>query len=432
MHDDAARPRLHFTARSGWINDPLGLTFHAGRFHLFYQYVPNQTVWVTEQCWGHATSVDLLHWAEGEVALAPGDGDDGIWSGCLVRRDDGSAALFYTTIERATAQIGRARLARPVDDAWVAWTKHDVVAELPDGVGAVEFRDPFVVHDGTAWRMVIGAGLADGTAAALTYVSDDLEAWSYDGILASRHGSQDDSVRTGAMWECPQLFRLGDRWVLAVSVWDPGVERFEAYAIGDLVGGRFLAETWARLSYGPSYYAGSVFADGDTAGLIYWLVGVADPAGRWTGAHSVPHRLALEDDRVVARPHPAVAAARSGEPVAIRNGSARVARTADLEWTLDAPTATGELTVGGDGRDGDAGDDVHARLEVSAGSLVVHVGDRSWTMPTGGGDLRVLLDGPVLEVFGAFGTLAAPIPGNGESRTILVSGAGQVRAHELR
>src|SRR5659263_510510 len=74
-----------------------------------------------------------------------------------------------------------------------------------------------------------------------------------------------DSVWTGAMWECPQFFRLSDRWVLAVSVWDPVNPRYEAYAIGDLVEGRFVAETWGRLSYGPSFYAGSAFTDADAA-----------------------------------------------------------------------------------------------------------------------------------------------------------------------
>jgi len=429
MHDDVTRPRLHFTAQSGWINDPLGLTLHDGRCHVFYQYVPDQTVWTTEQCWGHATSEDLLHWTEGEVALAPGDGDDGVWSGCLVVPDDGPAALFYTTVERATAQIGRARLARPVDETWTAWTKHDVVAELPDGVDAVEFRDPYVVHDGKCWRMIIGTGLADGTAAALSYVSDDLESWSYDGILASRHGSEVDPVRTGVMWECPQLFRLADRWVLAVSVWEPGAERFEAYAVGDLVEGRFVAKTWARLSYGPSYYAASAFADDGAAGLVYWLVGVADPAGRWTGAHSVPHRLELEGGLVVARPHPAVAAARRGDPVTFREGSARLPWVADLEWTLGAQTPTGTLTIGGD-RGGDA--DVQALLEVGEGRLVVRVGERSWTMPTDSGDLRVVLDGPVMEVFGVCGTVAVPLASTSETRTISVSGDGWVTAHALR
>lgn len=434
MHDDVTRPRLHLTAASGWINDPLGLTRHDGRFHVFYQYVPDQTVWTTEQCWGHATSVDLLHWTEGEVALRPGDGDDGVWSGCVVVPDDGPVALFYTTVERSTAQIGRIRLARPADDTWQAWTKHDVVAELPAGVDAVEFRDPWVVHDGARWRMVVGAGLADGTAAALSYVGDDdLASWTYDGVLASRHGSSVDPVRTGVMWECPQLFRLADRWVLAVSVWEPGEERFEAYAVGDLVDGRFVARTWARLSYGPSYYAASAFADDGAAGLVYWLVGVDDPAGRWTGAHSLPHRLELDSDRVIARPHPAVAAARTGEPVTFRGGSARLPWVADLEWTFDGPAPTGALTVrgGGEGGDGHGDDDAQARLEVGGGSVVVHVGERSWAMPMGAGDLRVVLDGPVLEVFGSCGTLAAPVASTGEFRTLSVSGDGQVRAYAL-
>ncbi len=426
MPDDAARPRLHFTARSGWINDPLGLTHHDGRFHLFYQYAPDQSEWVTEQCWGHATSEDLLHWTEGAVALAPGDGDDGVWSGCVVAPADGPAALFYTTIERATSRIGRVRLARPDDEAWTAWTKHDVVAELPPGVDAVELRDPFVLHDGTCWRMLLGAGLADGTAAALTYVSANLASWRYDGVLASRPGAADDPVRTGVMWECPQLVRVGDRWVLVVSVSDGGADRFAACAVGELVAGRFVADSWQRLSYGPSPYAASAFTDG-APGLIYWLIGVADPDGRWTGAHSVPHLLALEGGRVVARPHPAVAGARRGVPVVRRDDAAPLPPTADVEWTLDRGPATGTARLAvadGTGRE-------QVRLEHRAGTLTVHVGDEAWQLPVGGQRARVLADGPVLEVFGDAGTFAAPIRGAGQPRTLTASGPAEARVHGL-
>ena len=426
MTSDVDRPRLHFTAQTGWINDPLGLTYHRGRYHLFFQYLPGGAAWGPEQHWGHATSDDLLHWAEGEVALAPGDGDYGVWSGSIAVPPVGPAALFYTTVDAPGDQIGRVRLAHPTDESWTSWTKKDVVAQLPDGVDATALRDPYVFHDGSTWRMLLGGGLADGTAAALSYRSGDLEAWTYDGLFASRHESETDPVRTGSMWECPQVFPLADRWVLSVSVWDPGEPQYQAYAVGDLVDGRFVAEAWGRLTYGPSYYAGSAFTDAHGARcLIYWLRGIADPAGVWTSAHSLPHTLRLDGTRVIAAPHDAVVAARTDGPPALREAGVELPRAVDLVWTLEHPDAVASLVV-------TDGDRVPLRLEAKEGKVVVSVGESRWDMPIGGADLRVVLDGPVAEVFTSGGVLAVPATGGAEVRTVTASGRGTVLGHPLR
>jgi beta-fructofuranosidase len=425
MTTDVSRPRLHFTAQAGWINDPLGLTFHGGQYHLFFQFVPGQTVWGPRQRWGHATSDDLLHWTEGPVALAPGDGDDGVWSGSIAVPEDSPAALFYTTVDLNDVQVGRARLARPVDDAWNQWVKKDVVAELPAGVDAIAFRDPYVFHDGTTWRMLMGAGLADGTATALTYQSDDLETWTYAGPLAARHRSETAPLWMGAVWECPQMFRLGERWVLTVSVWEPIVPYYEAYAIGDLVDGRFVAESWGRLSYGPSYYAASAFAAKDgTRGLIYWMRDVDDPLGAWASAHSLPHQLTLQDERLVASPTPDVIAARTGQMASARASAIEVPWLVDLEWILDTPGSAATIAASGDGVD-------HFRIEVREAELTAMVDDASWAMPLLDAVVRIVIDGPVVEIFTTGGVLGFPIPSTGMSRTLSVSGASILTSHDL-
>ncbi len=295
------RPRLHFTATRGWINDPLGLTHHDGRYHLFFQAVPGSTTWATEQHWGHATSPDLLHWTPAGTALSPGDGDDGVWSGSIAVPDDGPAALFYTSARHPDTHLGHTRVARPDDVSWRTWTKGRVVVTPPVDMDLLALRDPFVTHDGTSWLMLLGAGLRDGTATALAYRSTDLHTWAYDGPLAERHSSLTEPW-TGEMWECPQLFRAGGRWVLLVSAWSPRGPGHEAYAVGDLVGGRFVADTWHRLTYGDSLYAGAHFRDAAGApGLVHWLRGVTDPGGRWAGAHSLPHAVDVVGDRLVVR-----------------------------------------------------------------------------------------------------------------------------------
>lgn len=426
--DDAARPRLHLTARSGWINDPIGLTHHGGRYHVFFQHVPGSAVWAPEQHWGHATSTDLVHWREEPVALSPGDGDDGVWSGGVVVPEGGRPTAFYTSADASAEHLGRVRVAWPADDAWRTWTKGPVVAGPPEGVDLAAVRDPFVTHDGDAWLMVLGAGLADGSGAALAFRSDDLARWTYDGVLASRPAAAADPW-TGEIWECPQLVRVDDRWALVVSAWGGGHPGFEAYALGDLRGGRFVAERWHRLTYGPSLYAGSAFRDAAGApGLVHWLRGVRDPGGRWAGAHSVPHRLAVVGDRLEVAPHPAVL--RAATAVAgPEDGSPRsVVGACHVEW---------RVTDGDDGADGAErtatlalrrADHVAARLEARGPRLAVRCGDAAWEMPFAGRAV-LLVDGPVLEVFaggvvGAAALPAAPAPTTFEA----TAGALRVRA----
>src|SRR3954471_487360 len=111
----AMRPLLHFTAGAGWINDPHGLTYRDGTYHLFFQHLPTASAWAPDCHWGHATSPDLLRWTEQPVALRPGDGDDGCWSGSVVAPGDGDAALFYTSVRAPNLELGRVRRARPAD-----------------------------------------------------------------------------------------------------------------------------------------------------------------------------------------------------------------------------------------------------------------------------------------------------------------------------
>lgn len=424
MTTDGARPRLHLTPRSGWINDPLGLTFHDGRYHLFFQHVPGRTTWSPAQHWGHATSADGLHWEELDVVLSPGEGDDGVWSGAVVPAP-GQAAILYTAVDVPDVQVGRVRIARPTDDTWTTWTKGPVVATLPDGVDAIAYRDPYVFHDGDHWRMLMGAGLRDGTAAALVHTSDDLESWRDDGVLAARHGDETDPLWTGTVWECPQLFPVADRWVLVVSVWEPEVPHYVAYAIGSYAGGRFRAESWGRLSYGPAYYAASAFTDADgDRGLIYWLRGIDDPDGRWSSAHSLPHRLIVEGERVVAAPPAAVDALRTGTVEIDGTTAARRATlpaVCDVEW---AATAGSELRMTARDRAGEAS------LAASGTTLRVRTPDGEWSVPLVDPRVRLILDGPVLEVFTTAGVLATHTPWNTGGATVDVH-RSTARLHRL-
>ncbi len=392
----STRPLLHLTAETGWVNDPYGVRFVDGRYHVFFQHVPGSATWAAEQHWGHAVSEDLLRWQELPVALAPDAEDHGIWSGCVVHdaEDPAGATLLYTAVRHPDLHLGRVRAARPVDATWTRWTKGAVVLGPPPDLALTALRDPFVVRDGDRWRMVVGAGLADGTGLALTTTSPDLRSWGPLAELARRHRDEVEPVWTGSVWECPQLIRVADRWVLVVSVWDEEVTRHEAWAVGDLVDGRFEPQRWGRLSHGPAHYAASAFED--AAGrpcLLHWLRGVADPDGGWAGAHSVPHVLDLDGDRLVVRPHPVVDGLRGSGP------GDEDATAWDVEVALGpGHGATAAVLLGGG-----------ERLDLDAGALRLSTAEGRWSMPAPDGRLRLLLDGPVLEVFGAAGVLGAAV-----------------------
>jgi beta-fructofuranosidase len=427
MSASQTRPHLHLTVDEGWINDPLGLTYHGGKYHLFFQYVPGQTEWGPHCHWGHATSDDLLQWSLEAVALAPGEGDDGCWSGCLVALPDEPAAMFYTTVSLDDIQVGRVRVAHPVDANWTSWEKEKgIVAELPAGLEAIAYRDPFVFHDGERWQLLMGAGLADGTATALVHSSEDLQSWRYDGQLASRHTSDIEPLWTGSVWECPQLFPLGDKWVLTVSVWEPAVPHYEAYAVGSYSEGRFTPEHWGRLTYGPSYYAGSTFTDADgRRGLIYWLRGVDDVEGRWASANSIPHVLSLLDgETVVAEPHPNLKARRLAGTALETGIPATVSALVDIDWTLLPAPDAARLSI-----EDEAGRPV-LMLCAQHGELRAETAAGAWTMPLSGAGVRVVIDGPVCELFNDAGVMALPLP---PVRTLGVTagGAGQATAHAL-
>jgi beta-fructofuranosidase len=397
------RPLLHFTAGAGWINDPLGLTYRDGTYHLFFQYLPTASHWAPDCHWGHATSPDLLRWTEQPVALRPGDGDDGCWSGSVVTPGGHDAALFYTSVRQPNLELGRVRRARPADAGWRSWIKEDVVVEAPENLDVTTFRDPFVFRDRDTWRMLVGATRAGGTAVAFGYRSTDLRRWQSTGPLAQRSGSETAAVWTGTLWECIQLLPVDDRHLLVMSVFDRGVPYYIACAVGTYDDGGFQPEGWYRLTYGPAVYAASAYRDDrDRPGLIGWLRGVADADGGWTGAISVPMLLGLDERRhPTVRPHPNVGQGR-GDPPA---DHWPVGAAVDVEWSPRAGSVDTLTIVDGRGAP-------LAEIRTTDGALTLADSGAdadAWTMPWPGGDVRLLLDGPVLEVFCGGALMAAPL-----------------------
>ena len=421
MNAQELRPAFHFTAAEGWINDPLGVTWKDGQYHLFYQYVPGRTTWASNCHWGHATSPDMIAWTEQGVAVAPGDGDDGVWSGSIVTGTDGAATMFYTSVTEPDIGIGTVRTATPDDASWNSWTKGPKLMTAPD-LGVVAYRDPFVFRDGGQWRMFVGAGLEGGTAAAVAYSSEDLSAWTLDGIAAQRSGTDTEPVWTGTMWECPQLFEIDGSHVLVTSIWEDDVLHYVAYGVGSYSGGTFTARSWGQLSYGKSYYAPSFFRDKDGApSLIFWVRGVISPEGTWASALSVPHTLTLDGDTLVAAPH-ADLEGYSG-PGHLEQPGAGVFEAvldggADLRCAVTAGTVISVATPAGPlatlRHDGDG-------IEVTADGNPDF--DNVFFPADEGTGLRVIIDAGVLEISGSRGIMAVPLPIVDVPVTLTVTGA---------
>jgi beta-fructofuranosidase len=304
---DRSFPAVHPRPATGWLNDPNGLAFVDGRWHVFFQFHPHSARHAAIH-WGHVSSPDLLTWAQEPVALAPRGGEldaFGCWSG-VVTVDEGTPTAVYSAVLDAD---GRSSVLLARGDAELrTWTQGTrPIADTPPGVAHV--RDPFLLEVEGRRFALQGAGLADDRGAVLAWSCDDLEDWTYLGVVLV---SSPDLV-PAAVWECPQLFRLGDRWVLVLSLIeefgrpDPGPV---VALLGDLVVGEgltFVPDTVTAVDTGRAFYAPQVLVQPDRVLLWGWSweqgrsAAESDAAG-WAGVLTLPRELTLDGDVLVSTP----------------------------------------------------------------------------------------------------------------------------------
>lgn len=310
LRDDPHRPQYHFTPPRNWMNDPNGLIQWNGCYHLFYQHHPFGPLWGSMH-WGHAVSDDLVHWSDLPIALSPSHGmcdEDGVFSGCAVD-DGGTSTIVYTGVRRPDQLVCLATS----DDDLTRWVKEPANPVLPDyppalellrsDDGAIHFRDPSVWREGGHWKMIVGSGIRGVGGAVLLYGSPDLRRWTYEGpLLVGNEGSR-EPIWTGSMWECPQLFPLGDRHVLLISVWHDRQLHYPAYLVGTYSEGRFWPQHAAILDPGSHYAPQTLFDDQGRRLIIGWLreqrSREAQATSRWNGAMSIPWLLSLGPDHLL-------------------------------------------------------------------------------------------------------------------------------------
>lgn len=303
------RPQFHFSPKAHWMNDPNGMVYHNGTYHLFFQYYPEAKIWGPMH-WGHATSKDMVHWKEQPIALYP-DSLGYIFSGSAVVDvnntsgfgKDGKAPLvaIFThhnpVLEKQkTGRHEYQSIAYSLDEG-KTWTKYSGNPVLQNP-GISDFRDPKVrwYEPQKKWVMTLA------TKDRITfYSSPDLKKWARESEFGADAGAH------GGVWECPDLFPLTHNgkqvWVLIVNINPGGPNKGSAgqYFLGDFDGKTFTAHSketkW--LDYGADNYAAVTFANtGDRVLLMGWMsnwqYANQVPTDPWRSANTISRELGLK------------------------------------------------------------------------------------------------------------------------------------------
>lgn len=302
------RQDYHFMAQTGWINDPNGLIYYKGKYHIFYQYNPYYGHW-DYMHWGHAVSGDLVRWEHLSLALAPSETYDdhyrgGCFSGSAIEHD-GKLFLMYTGCTNNGNGFEQTQCIAFSEDG-IHFEKYEgnPVLTAPEGVPKHLFRDPKVwEHDGK-YYMICGASKKN-LAQALLYVSEDMFHWDFFSVLAQSRGEW------GYMWECPDFFPLGDKYVLLVSPMGAG-ERTCVYMVGDFSyeTGKFVWNVSGEIDWGFDFYAPQSFVDGKGRRIVIgwanawdWMPFWKDwgPTYRegWCGSFAVPRQIKMNADHTL-------------------------------------------------------------------------------------------------------------------------------------
>jgi fructan beta-fructosidase len=353
------RPALHFTARSNWLNDPNGLIFIDGRWHMFFQHNPAAMVHGPMH-WGHAISTDLAQWEELPIALYP-DALGECFSGSAVAAAEGTTGegigrdeilLFYTAHQKtAEGKDHQTQCLAIANRELTTFRRHPANPLIPNP-GLHCFRDPKVIwHAPTArWVMVVTEGQA-----VRFYSSADALDWRHDSSFGADRG-----FHNGGPWECPDIFSLphpatgAPVWVLAVGAQGARGELSRVqYFLGDFDGGTFTgsgaADDILWLDHGPDCYATQSWAGGTPQRTsISWMSNLSyagrTPTTGFRGAMTLPHELKLVETPSglrIAQTIPAKVDARF-ERLAFRSGSAK---PSSVTYRLEAGLAATEQEV---------------------------------------------------------------------------------------
>ena len=295
------RPLYHHTPQYGWMNDPNGMFYMpssptgndgktgaaGGVWHLYYQYNPYGSQWENMH-WGHSTSRDLVHWESQPIALEP-DWLGSIFSGSCVTTGD-SVVAFYTSA--GMHQTQSMAVSKDGGRSFKKYSGNPIMftSDVPD------FRDPkaFWNEDAKMWNLILAAGQE-----MRIYSSKDLKQWQYESSFGKEYGNH------SGVWECPDLFKLDDKWVLICNINPGGPFGGSAtqYFVGHFDGHKFTCESMPKVTkwmdYGKDHYATVSFYNAPEnrrvvlAWMSNWQYANQVPTKQFRSANSIPRDLGL-------------------------------------------------------------------------------------------------------------------------------------------
>ena len=437
ISEDVNYPRYHFTAPEGWMNDPNGLIFYNGLYHLFFQYrpilfenssadgssftMPNKIAWghatstdpfhwkdmPVAMCWGHATSTDLFHWKDMPVAMWPDAPFDikGVCSGNSILSPDGTPCALYTGNANGHQETYGV-LAVAQDERLCEWKKQVVMSEPPYEGTKTHWDAQLWKKDGIYYQLC--GARKNGAGAANLYTSTDLKKWDF----ASTIYSQD----IDSFWELPYLIESNGKFALFV-----GAQKTNPYWIGtfDYQTLTFIpdspeplnADTGTYYSYNPS------MIDADGRRLMFgWITGPESPCNAvpyWQGVQSIPREIEILNGVLSQRPATELDSLKyfsmelgnvqlTSTPFVIKDTT----NAYELRFTLESVTSSDTVITF---KSDDVSDPTIARLIISPDGTVTFEGNTTVSTKqmfdaSSGASFRIFADGSVFEIYAQSGT----------------------------
>ena len=350
------RPLYHHTPAYGWMNDPNGMFFNDGVWHLYFQHNPYGSQW-ENMTWGHSTSTDLIHWTFQGDPIQP-DAWGAIFSGSSVVDKNNTAGFGENAIVALYTSAGENQtqsMAYSTDNG-KTFTKYDgnpiITSNVPD------FRDPhmFWNEDIKKWNMILAAGQQMNI-----YSSDNLKDWKFESSFGAEYGSH------GGVWECPDLMKMKvrgtdkEKWMLVCNI-NPGCPfggSATQYFVGDFDGHKFTCESKPEVTkwmdYGKDHYATVTFDNAPNgrhvalAWMSNWQYANQVPTMQYRSANSIPRDLGLFEYKgntyCSVTPSEEITAARSKKPSKSLSEACEMVVNLKGDATITLSNSKGEKVV---------------------------------------------------------------------------------------
>ena len=350
------RPLYHHTPAYGWMNDPNGMFFKDGVWHLYFQHNPYGSQW-ENMTWGHSTSTDLIHWTFQGDPVQP-DAWGSIFSGSSVVDKNNTAGFGENAIVALYTSAGENQtqsMAYSTDNG-KTFTKYDgnpiITSNVPD------FRDPhmFWNEDIKKWNMILAAGQQMNI-----YSSDNLKDWKFESSFGTEYGSH------GGVWECPDLMKMKvrgtdkEKWMLVCNINPGGPSGGSAtqYFVGDFDGHKFTCESKPEVTkwmdYGKDHYATVTFDNAPNgrhvalAWMSNWQYANQVPTLQYRSANSIPRDLGLFEYKgntyCSVTPSEEITAARSKKPSKSLSEACEMVVNLKGDATITLSNSKGEKVV---------------------------------------------------------------------------------------